>query len=188
MDKIRNSIILSPSSFGLSKLTEHGRRWKLNNGTGTDQIATEAEAASKSGSSSSSNRCCTKSKALSYGLSVSGTYDSNQLVKYSSLYKPIPQYTATFIANGGDFEAQYILITGVPTSTDMTRFLMNSGEMTYKFQEGNPIKINQPAGGATVPLNIGEKGYIYKINRGYLGSRIRTWTHENKDYTISWNQ
>lgn len=189
METVRfNKIYCPPSSFGLIKLTEHGRRWKLNNGTGTDQIATEAEAASKGGSSSSSNKCCTKSRAVALNCSVSGNYSDNQLVKYSNLSKKITRYKATFIANNGDFMASYILCTGVPNPSNYTRYRLSQGTDEYTFIEFQPIYINQPSGGNMAALNINNTGYIYAVKSSNQFIRIKSFTHKNEDYTISWNQ
>ncbi len=58
-------------------------------GQSTNQIATEAEAKAVGGSSASitTNLCVTKTRAIALGCKVSGTYETNQLNRYSDLSK-----------------------------------------------------------------------------------------------------
>ena len=55
----------------------------------TNQIATEAEARAVGGSSAiiTNLLCVTKTRAIALGCKVSGTYETNQLVRYSDLSK-----------------------------------------------------------------------------------------------------
>lgn len=58
--------------------------------TETNKIATEGEVASFTSYSGTftQNKCCTKARAIEFGATVTGTYTSNQLVKYESLQLP----------------------------------------------------------------------------------------------------
>lgn len=65
---------------------------ELNEGAGTNKIATEDEVKSKIGSSGSTtaNKCCTKSRAIELGVpdNTLTDYDDNQLVKYEDIHVP----------------------------------------------------------------------------------------------------
>lgn len=67
------------------------RNWRINRGTGTDEIALESEAKSKLGSSglATANKYCTKTSAIAFGADSSklSSYSNEQLVKYSDLAK-----------------------------------------------------------------------------------------------------
>lgn len=191
METVRfNKIYCPPSSFGLIKLTEHESGWVLNNGTGTNQIATELEARSKGGNSIviTNDKGCTKARAIYLGCSVSGLYDDNQLVKYSDLSKSVTYYTATFTANSGDFMSTYIICAGQPVQANYNKYRLSMGTDTYRFMEGSGISINSESGGNTTILKINQTGYIYPVKNNYIGSRIKSFVHKNEDYTISWTQ
>ena len=64
------------------------------------KIATESYAASKGGGSTSTgNKCCTKSRAESLGCKVSGSYSSNQLVQETDLSKNATTISVGFVSS-----------------------------------------------------------------------------------------
>lgn len=68
--------------------------------TGTNGIATEGEAKTKLGYSGSvtTNKCCTKARAIAMGADRSKLtgYQDNQLVKYNDIVKNIPPVTINY--------------------------------------------------------------------------------------------
>ena len=170
--------------------SEKDKIWKLNNGTGTNQIATELEARSKGGNSIAitNDKGCTKARAVYLGCSVSGSYDDNQLVKYSDLSKSVTYYTATFIANSGDLMSTFLICAGQPVQANFNRYELSIGTNTYRFMEGSGISINSESGGNTTNLRINRTGYIYPVKNNHIGSMIKSFVHKNEDYTISWTQ
>ena len=80
---------LPPHALRLNKL-EH-ESWELNNGKGSNQIATEQEAYAIGGKGSPvANKCLTQGRVSSFGCKTSITStNSNQLVVYSRLSKAV---------------------------------------------------------------------------------------------------
>lgn len=131
---------------------------------------------------------CTKSRAVTLGCRVSGSYSDNQLVKYSDLSKSVTYYTATFIANSGDFMSTYIICAGQPVQANYNKYRLSMGTDTYRFMEGSGMSINSESGGNMTILKINQTGYIYPVKNNHIGSRIKSFVHKNEDYTISWTQ
>lgn len=77
---------MPPSRLNNKFNLDRVRNWKINRGTGTNEIALETEAASIGYSSQGvADKYCTYSRAIDLNCIVSGSYDSTQLVKYSDL-------------------------------------------------------------------------------------------------------
>ena len=68
-------------------MKQYNNVWILNNGTGTNQIATEGEAVRIGGKGATlyPDKGCTYSRAITLGCKVSTASAENQLVRYSSL-------------------------------------------------------------------------------------------------------
>ena len=70
-------------------MKQYNNVWILNNGTGTNQIATEGEAVRIGGKGATlyPDKGCTYRRAITLGCEVSTASAENQLVRYSSLSK-----------------------------------------------------------------------------------------------------
>lgn len=126
---MKNYNLKTASSLILNNiLNRSGSNWKVNKGTGPDEIALESEVKSKLGYSGSitSRKYCTKSKALSMNADSSylTSYQSDQLVKYSSIVKKkVYQVTTDFL--------MYDLPVSTEGKTGVWDVIINGGQQSF---------------------------------------------------------
>lgn len=145
--------------------------------TGTNGIATRGEINGKCKGvfHSDSTRCPTLSELnSSYCLSISGSYSSNQLVKYSDI--GIKSKTITFILTEnitGDASTDYVEVLVGSNSTDGTKNTTSIGKVSIGNTSGT--------GGKSVSvscdlssLSLGSSQYYVTFKCGELGSQ-REW-------------
>ena len=89
--------------------------------TGTNAIANEGEAKTKGGSTVAvtSNKGCTKTRAIELNCTVAGNYANNQLVKYSSLGKNVvvTHYPLTFSVSSNPDKFKCVVTYGNTSTT-----------------------------------------------------------------------
>ena len=89
--------------------------------TGTNAIANEGEAKTKGGSTVAvtSNKGCTKTRAIALNCTVVGNYANNQLVKYSSLGKNVvvTHYPLTFSVSSNPDKFKCVVTYGNTSTT-----------------------------------------------------------------------
>lgn len=143
METVRfNKIYCPPSSFGLIKLTEHESGWILNNGTGIDQIATESNAyavGKNSGVTIQDSKGCTKSRAVTLGCKVSGSYSDNQLVKYSDLSKSESGFTISWSGNSRYTMGTWTQGTGTPPMIVLSWAIERPGSAVLTTKDKDPV-------------------------------------------------
>ena len=150
------------------------------------KIATESEAKSIGGSSSSvtANKCCTKARAQALGCNVSGTYDSNQLVPKDHLSKPITRYTITFKTLSSSASFYLFSTSSIPVSNGNMYFAYVAVGNKATATHTGSLKVNNPsvAGGVTT-VKTGSTIYI----KNYSGSwrSITSFILLNSDQTIN---
>lgn len=91
-------------------------------GKGTNQIATELEAKTigGGGTQTADTKCVTKTRATALGCSIRNSYENNQTVKYSDLYKTSP-YSITYTNDGnGTVAGPTSAVTGSTVSITVT--------------------------------------------------------------------
>lgn len=145
----------SPSSFGLIKLTEHESEWILNNGTGTNQIATESNAyavGKNSGVTIQDAKGCTKSRAVILGCKVSGSYSDNQLVKYSDLSKSESGFTISWSGNSRYPMGTWTQGTGTPPKIVLSWSTEKAGDVILTTSDKDPVTNSYFQYGKTIRL------------------------------------
>lgn len=139
--------------------------WKLNKGTGTNQIATEGEAA-KVGISlvpSEPSKGCTKSRAIALKCNVAGSYDSNQLVKYSDLSRNIVVNTYKFTLTGLIEDSNYALANKQTlTGSTLQRFILSTmgSTITLTWRSDTGLSVND-ANSSSGTVNLKPFATVY---------------------------
>lgn len=141
--------------------SEKDKIWKLNNGTGTNQIATEGEAVRIGGKGATlyPDKGCTYSRAITLGCKVSTASAGNQLVRYSSLSKS----EFTFIIDNKTRYSGNIQILAKENLN--TPLIMN-------------IRATVVANGKTTGTNSESFMTVIKVSDGTIDGRV---------FTHSWN-
>ncbi len=110
--------------------------------TGTNAIANEQEAKTKGGSTVAvtSNKGCTKTRAIALNCTVAGNYANNQLVKYSDLDKnAVPvYYTLTFQVNS-NYDKYTCQVHHGQTATSLTG---SATAPSISIIEGTSVTVN----------------------------------------------
>ena len=113
------------------------------------KIATQAEAASIGGASSSSTQCSTKSKAEELGCKVNGTYTNQQLVQKTDLSKAVEKVNINYS----------IYFNAIPVGTRV-RF-----SLVYKSTSGDVVRRGGTSSGATINgVFECNKGEVYNLD------------------------
>lgn len=153
------------------------------------KIATESEAKSIGGSSSSvtANKCCTKARAQALGCNVSGTYDSNQLVPKDHLSKKITSYTITFKTLSSSASFYLFSTSSIPVSTGNMYFAYITVGNTATATHTGSLEVNNPSiAGGTTNVNAGNTIYIKSYSGGWrsIGSFILLNLNQTIDVNV----